>query len=113
MTVEEVHEIAQGRVWSGSDAIEIGLVDEIGGLYDAIEKAAALAGVEEYRVTQTTATKKSIDAFMELLGGSKDDEIRAMVGDDAADMINTLREIVDENSPRVMARMPYGYRIDF
>ena len=113
MTVEEVHEIAQGRVWSGSDAIEIGLVDEIGGLYDAIEKAAALAGVEEYRVTQTTATKKSIDAFMELLGGSKDDEIRAMVGDDAADMINTMREIVDENSPRVMARMPYGYRIDF
>ena len=36
-----------------------------------------------------------------------------MVGDDAADMINTMREIVDENSPRVMARMPYGYRIDF
>ncbi|MBQ2421509.1 MAG: S49 family peptidase [Flavobacteriales bacterium] len=112
-TTDEIHEIAQGRVWTGSDAIEIGLVDEIGGLYDAIEKAASIAGVEEYRVIQTTNPKKSIDAFMELLGGSKDDEIRAVVGDELADMLGVMREISDEDKPRVMARMPYGYRIDF
>lgn len=112
-TTDEIHEVAQGRVWTGSDAIEIGLVDEIGGLYDAIEKAASIAGVEEYRVIQTTNPKKSIDAFMELLGGSKDDEIRAVVGDELADMLGVMREISDEDKPRVMARMPYGYRIDF
>ena len=112
-TTDEIHEVAQGRVWTGSDALGLGLVDEIGGLYDAVEKAASLAGVEEYRVIQTTKPKKSIDTFMELLGGSKDEEIRAVVGDELADMLGVMREISDENKLRVMARMPYGYRIDF
>ena len=112
-TTDEIHEVAQGRVWTGRDALGLGLVDEIGGLYDAVEKAASLAGVEEYRVIQTTKPKKSIDTFMELLGGSKDEEIRAVVGDELADMLGVMREISDENKLRVMARMPYGYRIDF
>ena len=112
-TTDEIHEVAQGRVWTGRDALGLGLVDEIGGLYDAVEKAASLAGVEEYRVIQTTKPKKSIDTFMELLGGSKDEEIRAVVGDELADMLGVMREISDENKPRVMARLPYGYRIDF
>ena len=47
MTIEEVHEIARGRVWTGSDAAEVGLVDEIGGLTKAVEVAAQLAGLEE------------------------------------------------------------------
>ena len=47
MTTEEVHEIARGRVWTGSDAAEVGLVDEIGGLTKAVEVAAQLAGLEE------------------------------------------------------------------
>ena len=41
-----VDEIAQGRVWIGTDALEIGLIDQIGGLHDAIESAADLAGLE-------------------------------------------------------------------
>ncbi len=45
LPVEAVDEIAQGRVWSGSDAKELGLVDELGGLMDAIESAAKLAGL--------------------------------------------------------------------
>lgn len=47
MTTEEVHEIARGRVWTGSDAVEVGLVDEIGGLTKAVKVAAQLAGLEE------------------------------------------------------------------
>ncbi|MEO0714154.1 MAG: signal peptide peptidase SppA [Pseudomonadota bacterium] len=47
MSVEAVHEQARGRVWSGADAAEVGLVDEIGGFMQAIDKAAELAGVEE------------------------------------------------------------------
>jgi protease-4 len=46
-SVEEIHKIAQGRVWSGEEALNIGLVDKIGGLSDAVESAAELADLEE------------------------------------------------------------------
>jgi len=45
-TVDEIQEIAQGRVWSGRDALEIGLIDELGGLFDAVDKAEELAGLD-------------------------------------------------------------------
>nr|MDA3811006.1 signal peptide peptidase SppA [Spirochaetaceae bacterium] len=46
-SVDDVHKIAQGRVWSGEEALKIGLVDKQGGLSDAINSAGALAGLEE------------------------------------------------------------------
>lgn len=48
MSVEDVEKIAQGRVWLGQDAVKIKLVDELGGLNDALTKAAKLAKLEEY-----------------------------------------------------------------
>jgi len=48
MTVEQVDEIAQGRVWAGQTALELGLVDELGGLDDALASAAEIAGLEQY-----------------------------------------------------------------
>jgi protease-4 len=48
MTPEAVDEIAQGRVWIGTQALELGLVDELGGLEDAVSAAAQLAGMEDY-----------------------------------------------------------------
>lgn len=48
MSVEDVEKIAQGRVWLGQDAVKIKLVDELGGLNDALAKAAKLAKLEEY-----------------------------------------------------------------
>ena len=50
LNMETVEEIAQGRVWSGKDAVEIGLVDELGGLKEAIAAAAELAEVKEYNL---------------------------------------------------------------
>lgn len=47
MSIERVRNLAQGRVWIGADALELGLVDEIGGLEDAVESAAALAGLAD------------------------------------------------------------------
>lgn len=49
MTLEEVDNIAQGRVWVGTQALEIGLVDELGGLSDAIAAAAEMAELEDYK----------------------------------------------------------------
>ena len=50
MTPEAVNEIAQGRVWTGTKALELGLVDEIGGLDEAIQAAAELADITDYAI---------------------------------------------------------------
>jgi protease-4 len=50
MSMDAVEEIAQGRVWSGKNALEIGLVDSLGGLQEAITAAAELAGINKYNL---------------------------------------------------------------
>jgi protease-4 len=50
MDVDAVHEIAQGRIWTGATARQIGLVDELGDLEQAISAAARLADIEDYSV---------------------------------------------------------------
>lgn len=69
-TPEEIHEIAQGRVWTGAKAVEIGLVDRIGDLEDAIQSAADLADLNAYRVSEYPVTKDPIqqllDQFLDL-----------------------------------------------
>lgn len=64
MTTEAVHEVAQGRVWTGSKALELGLIDRIGELDDATAIAAELAGLESYRVTFPTPELSGFDAFL-------------------------------------------------
>jgi len=64
-----VRELAEGRVWSGSDALEIGLVDEIGGLEDAIRYAAEKADLDEYRVVDYPAPLNQLEEILKRLGG--------------------------------------------
>lgn len=52
MTVDEVNDVAQGRIWTGKRALEHGLVDEIGNLQDAIKSAATLSDLDEYKVVE-------------------------------------------------------------
>ncbi|XP_069900944.1 protease 4-like [Globicephala melas] len=63
MTKEEVDRIGQGRVWLGSKAKELGLVDELGGLNTAIEKAAELAELEEYGVLYPKTRSNLLELF--------------------------------------------------
>ena len=63
MSAESVDSIGQGRVWSGTSALKIGLVDEIGGLKDAIKGAAKLAGIEHYSVRELPVMKIRIPGF--------------------------------------------------
>jgi protease-4 len=65
---EEVKKHAEGRVWMGMDAQRIGLVQELGGLYDAIDRAAALAGLgEDYEVIEMPEVSTPMDEFVEML----------------------------------------------
>jgi protease-4 len=68
MTVEDVDAIGQGRIWSGIKAKELGLVDILGGLDDAIAIAAEKAKLERYRVVDYPKKKDPFQAFMEKFG---------------------------------------------
>tara|TARA_R110002050_G_scaffold290260_1_gene443708 strand:- start:33832 stop:35631 length:1800 start_codon:yes stop_codon:yes gene_type:complete len=67
MTVGQVKEIAMGRVWTGTDALEIGLVDEIGGLDDAIAYAKKQAGLDGYKLYELPKLKDPFEEMMKTL----------------------------------------------
>lgn len=71
MSRDQVHEIAQGRVWLANKGKEIGLVDRIGGLEDAIAAAAAKAKLNNYKTVEYPKGKSGIQKFMEELTGEK------------------------------------------
>ena len=94
MTKEAVDSIAQGRVWAGRDALEIGLCDEKGSLLDAIKYTARLAGLDKYRIVCYPETKSLWQEFMS--SGKKDKD---------APLVN----MDDYLTPgfKAIARMPY------
>lgn len=76
MTKEEVDAIAQGRVWSGKKAHELGLVDQLGGLNDAIKSAAKLANLEDYDILYVKRKLSENEIFLkELFKQSKIQEL--------------------------------------
>jgi protease-4 len=70
----DVDAIAQGRVWSGSDAIPIGLVDKIGNLQDAINLAAKMSKSKDYRITEYPQVKNSVEQLIDDLMNPNDTE---------------------------------------
>ena len=69
MTQPEVDEIGQGRVWTGIDALEIGLIDELGGLSAAIDYAAKTAELEDYELKNFPEKEDFLKKFMAELSG--------------------------------------------
>lgn len=110
-TRDQVHEIAQGRVWPGKKAKEIGLVDDIGGLDRALAAAAKLAGVEKYRTSEYPRTKSGLEQFIDQLTHQqdKDDSIKSwLIRSELGDMYpvyKTLRDI--RQSQGLQARLPF------
>ena len=78
MTYDEVHQIARGRVWTGADAIKIGLVDTLGGLDLAVRIAAEKAGTERYTLKDYPAQKDTWQQLSELLGERDNDDLDLM-----------------------------------
>ncbi len=95
MTYDEVHAIARGRVWSGRDAIDQGIVDEIGTFMDAVEKAKELGGVEadkDARLVYFPQRKTGFEALEGMIG----------VSAEAAQAINTLNMIAGDARTQVL-----------
>lgn len=114
MTFAQVDEIAQGRVWTGTEALELGLVDQLGGLETALKEAAKLAKIKKYKVQNLPEFDKN---FMEFLNEanslpfakSKEAYIKEEIGVEA---YQTLQQIKKMNQQKgVQALMPYEIRI--
>jgi protease IV len=71
MTEEQVDSVGQGRIWSGVDALALGLIDDFGGLEKAIEEAAKLAEIEEYRIVAYPTQKDGFLQIIEQLTGEE------------------------------------------
>jgi len=73
---DSVHAIAQGRVWSGRDALGIGLVDRLGGLDAAVRSAAKLARLKGYRIAEYPTVMDPLQQIIQEFSGQKDEEAR-------------------------------------
>ena len=74
--------IAGGRVWSGTDALELGLIDMFGGLDKSIEVAAEMAGLDNYRVQSLPKLEDPFTMIMKELTGAKAKIIQKELGND-------------------------------
>ena len=75
-TTDQVHQVAQGRVWTGAKALELGLVDELGGLKQAVESAAELAELDVYDVEEV---RRPLDFREQLLQEIANGQVSALV----------------------------------
>ena len=110
MTTAEVDSIGQGRVWSGEDALEIGLVDLLGGIDDAVEIAAGMAKVENYRVVEYPAQKDPMQALVEDITGKGEEAFLKHRLGQYYEYVKDVEELM--NMKGVQARMPYQLYID-
>lgn len=112
MEVQDVDAIAQGRVWSGADAVEIGLVDEIGSLNDAILYAAAAAGhpdLSSWQIAEYPKPMTTFELLLESLAGGNGESVFS--GTPLENVAETFSAWDAAESGKVYARMPYEISI--
>jgi protease-4 len=107
MSMDSVHAIAQGRIWSGDRAVANGLVDRIGSLDDAIVSAAALAKTSEYKTTEYPRMMNPLNKLLAEISGQETSIYESYVDRKLEKKVPHLREmkaLLNYNGP--MARLP-------
>lgn len=110
MSVDAVEKVAQGHVWVGQDALKIKLVDQLGGLDDAVAKAAKLAKLDEYYTASYPGKADWLDLFMSAMssGSYIDNQMRAAMGEYYSTFM-LLKDINKQSA--IQARIPYMVNI--
>ena len=112
MTFAQVDSIAQGRVWTGTEALKIGLVDKIGGLKDAIAKAASLAKITKYRTQNYPEYEKNFDDLFANLPFTKSKAtfIKEEIGEENYRIMQEIKKL--QSRTGIQAIMPYEININ-
>ncbi|WP_443701484.1 signal peptide peptidase SppA [Prevotella sp.] len=110
MSVDAVEKVAQGHVWVGQDALKIKLVDQLGGLDDAVAKAAKLAKLDEYYTASYPGKADWLDQFMSAMssGSYIDNQMRVAMGEYYSTFM-LLKDINKQSA--IQARIPYMVNI--
>jgi protease-4 len=111
MTFAQVDSIAQGRVWTGSEALKIGLVDKIGGLNEAIKEAAIIAKVKKYNTRNYPEYEKDFDDLLANLpfGQSKESFIKQELGEENYKVLQGIKRMQSQKGVQTM--MPFEINI--
>jgi protease-4 len=113
LTAAQVDSIGQGRIWSGTEAVKIGLVDRIGGMGDAIAEAAKLAKIREYRTEDYPEYNKNLGDLLAGLGlpfaQSKEDLIRDEIGAENYRVFEAVKMAARRKG--IQALMPFSIEI--
>ena len=110
MTTEQVDAIAQGRIWTGTDAVKNGLVDKIGGLNDAIKHAATLAKIKDFRTENYPEYETNFEDLLASMSGisifkTKEDLLKEQIGTEAYLLLEKIKRV--QSMKGVQALMPY------
>ncbi len=111
MTFAEVDSIGQGRVWSGSEAIKIGLVDKIGGMDDALKAAAKLAKIKDYKTKNFPEYEKN---FADMFAGfpfakTKETLIKEEIGEENYKILEQIKKVSTQKG--IQTLMPFEISI--
>jgi len=111
MTIAQVDSIAQGRVWTGTEALKIGLVDKIGNLDDALKEAASLAKIKNYSTQNFPEYEKNFSDFLAKLPFAKSKEALIIdeIGEENYRIMQQIKKIKMEKG--VQALMPFEINI--
>ncbi len=112
LPVDAVEKVAQGHVWLGQDALKIKLVDQLGGLDEAVKKAAELAKVEEYYTDSYPAKADFMDTLLKASGEAGDNylnsQLRATLGE-YYEPFMLMKKLDKQNA--IQARVPFYFNI--
>jgi protease-4 len=111
MTLAQVDSIGQGRVWSGEQAIKIGLVDKIGGLDDALAEAAKLSKTKKYKTQNFPEFEKDIKDFIQNFpfAQSKQSFIKEELGEETYQLMEQIKKVQTRKGIQTM--MPFEITI--
>ena len=108
-TKEAIDEVGQGRVWSGQNAIGIKLVDQLGGINDALALAQEKAGLEKYRVVELPEIPDPFEQLIKELTGEAKMFIGKSIMGEEYEYLHTLENL--KNGHQIQARMPYNIEV--
>jgi protease-4 len=112
MSFDQVDAIAQGRVWSGSEALKIGLVDKIGGMEEALAEAAKLGKIKKYRTQNFPEYEKNFEDILAQFGlaQSKQELIKEEIGAENYMILQQVKRMTQQKG--IQAMMPFEIKID-
>lgn len=108
LTTEQVDAIGQGRVWSGSNAMQEGLIDVYGGLSKSIELAEQMAGLDHYKIVEYPKQKDLEQIIADLTGSVKANVLEDELGENLR-YYDYMKKVLKQQG--ILARMPFEYSV--